>query len=336
MRRVVGRRRRPSVRRSSLSISSPSCTSSLSSVNEGLGGSRSYGSGAWGVPVTWAGKVLRMARTLTQRELNRALLARQGLLERRDAPLPRRADAMGGMQAQYAPSMYIGLWSRVAGLRARRASRAALERRAVIQATLMRLDDPPRLARRLLAAGARRSASAPARLVAAGDARAHDRHGRRRPRRCARRSRTARSSARRARGADRQGRVAHGIGLWLDMVRVPPSGTWERRRADLYGLAEAWVGAAARRTPRRHARPPLPARASGRPRKAEIANWAGLASRTSSPTLERARAAPLRGRGRRRAARPPGRAAARRRTRPRRCASCRPGTRPCSSTPAAR
>jgi Winged helix DNA-binding domain len=34
-----------------------------------------------------------------------------------------------------------------------------------------------------------------------------------------------------------------GVGLWLDMVRVPPSGTWERRRADLYGLAEDWVGA---------------------------------------------------------------------------------------------
>ncbi len=26
------------------------------------------------------------------------------------------------------------------------------------------------------------------------------------------------------------------------MVRVPPSGTWERRRADLYGLAEEWAG----------------------------------------------------------------------------------------------
>jgi hypothetical protein len=25
-------------------------------------------------------------------------------------------------------------------------------------------------------------------------------------------------------------------------VRVPPSGTWERRRADLYALAEDWVG----------------------------------------------------------------------------------------------
>jgi hypothetical protein len=32
-----------------------------------------------------------------------------------------------------------------------------------------------------------------------------------------------------------------GAGLWVDMVRVPPSGTWERRRADRYGLAEQWV-----------------------------------------------------------------------------------------------
>ena len=28
---------------------------------------------------------------------------------------------------------------------------------------------------------------------------------------------------------------------WLDLVRVPPPGTWEQRRADLYGLAEDWL-----------------------------------------------------------------------------------------------
>jgi hypothetical protein len=32
------------------------------------------------------------------------------------------------------------------------------------------------------------------------------------------------------------------LGVWLDLVRLPPSGTWERRRADRLGLAEAWVG----------------------------------------------------------------------------------------------
>jgi hypothetical protein len=33
------------------------------------------------------------------------------------------------------------------------------------------------------------------------------------------------------------------------MVRVPPSGTWERRRADLYGLAEDWLEPPAQLTP---------------------------------------------------------------------------------------
>jgi hypothetical protein len=37
---------------------------------------------------------------------------------------------------------------------------------------------------------------------------------------------------------------SYGASLWVDLVRVPPSGTWERRRADLLGLAEDWVGPA--------------------------------------------------------------------------------------------
>src|SRR5438046_1672356 len=49
-----------------------------------------------------------------------------------------------------------------------------------------------------------------------------------------------------------RGRPVHGergqaagtgyVGLWLDLVRVPPSGTWERRRADLLAAAEDWIG----------------------------------------------------------------------------------------------
>src|SRR6185503_13938471 len=34
----------------------------------------------------------------------------------------------------------------------------------------------------------------------------------------------------------------YGVGSWLDMVRVPPSGTWARRRADLFAAAEDWLG----------------------------------------------------------------------------------------------
>src|SRR5262249_1887147 len=76
-------------------------------------------------------------RTLTTRELNRAVLARQLLLERASLSLPAALEQVAGLQAQYAPSMYVGLWSRVAGFE-RDALTRALERRAVVQATLMR------------------------------------------------------------------------------------------------------------------------------------------------------------------------------------------------------
>ena len=32
-----------------------------------------------------------------------------------------------------------------------------------------------------------------------------------------------------------------GINILADIVRVPPSGTWDQRRADLYGLAADWL-----------------------------------------------------------------------------------------------
>src|SRR3954466_13353477 len=81
--------------------------------------------------------VREATRILSSRQLNRALLARQGLLERRPLSLPDALDAMGTLQAQYAPSMYIGLWSRVEGF-ARDALTEALQNRAVVQGTLMR------------------------------------------------------------------------------------------------------------------------------------------------------------------------------------------------------
>jgi len=75
-------------------------------------------------------------RVLTQAELNRALLARQLLLERRKLSLPKALERMAGVQAQYAPSMYVGLWSRVEGLE-RGALTRALERGSVVQGTLL-------------------------------------------------------------------------------------------------------------------------------------------------------------------------------------------------------
>ena len=51
---------------------------------------------------------------LSERALNRALLQRQMLLERSSLPLERVVEQMGGIQMQYAPAGYIGLWSRMA------------------------------------------------------------------------------------------------------------------------------------------------------------------------------------------------------------------------------
>jgi Winged helix DNA-binding domain len=76
-------------------------------------------------------------RTLTQRELNRAVLARQLLLERAMLPIPRALERMGGIQNQYAPNAYIRLWSCLEGFRREDLTRA-LERRSVVNATLMR------------------------------------------------------------------------------------------------------------------------------------------------------------------------------------------------------
>ena len=71
------------------------------------------------------------------RALNRALLVRQLLLDRASTTIVDAVDQVGGLQTQYAPSAYVGLWTRLAGFQ-RNALTAALQDRSVIQATLMR------------------------------------------------------------------------------------------------------------------------------------------------------------------------------------------------------
>jgi hypothetical protein len=54
-----------------------------------------------------------------------------------DVGIPRALELVAGLQAQYAPSMYIGLWSRLEGFSSDALTRA-LEERTVVQGTLMR------------------------------------------------------------------------------------------------------------------------------------------------------------------------------------------------------
>ena len=124
--------------------------------------------------------------------------------------------------------------------------------------------------------------------------------------------------------------------MWVDLVRVPPSGTWERRRADLFGLAEDWIGPPAfDGDPVEH----LVARylrAFGPASRKDVASFTGLKLGRAQAGVRGARARAIRDGGRRGAARRARRAAAGRRRRRRRCGSCRRGTRRCSCTPGGR
>jgi hypothetical protein len=78
-----------------------------------------------------------MARVLTQRELNRATLARQLLLERKKLSPLAAIERVAGLQAQWPPSPYIGLWSRVVGFE-RETLERAVRRGDVLKPTVMR------------------------------------------------------------------------------------------------------------------------------------------------------------------------------------------------------
>jgi len=224
-------------------------------------------------------------RTLTQRDLNRALLARQLLLERSTAAIPKVLEQMGGLQAQYAPAMYLGLWSRTRDL-ARDTVTEALHRRTVIQATLLRstihlisradywpLTLAVRQPRREWFLRVRKDASAARMEEAAAKVRVSLEDG----------------PLKQAELYQLVGpEIRNGIGLWLDMVRVPPAGTWERRRADLYGLAEQWVGPP-RGTPDQGLELLVRRRLGGfgPASRTEIADWAGLPVTVLAPVLDR-------------------------------------------------
>jgi winged helix DNA-binding protein len=176
-------------------------------------------------------------RVLTTRDLNRALLARQQLLRRSRLSLPRAVEQMGGIQAQYAPSAYIALWTRLERFELAQLTRA-LQRKTVVQGTLLRgtihvvsrrdywgwaeaIREPD------LAWLARVAPKAAALDLRDADATLR-KALRERPRT-------------REELIDLIGRDAF-FATDVNLVRVPPSGTWERRRANLYGLAEDWVG----------------------------------------------------------------------------------------------
>jgi hypothetical protein len=229
---------------------------------------------------------------LTARDLNRALLARQLLLERARLPLPRALERVGGIQAQYAPSSYVGLWSRLDGFALADLTRA-LERRRVVQGTLLRStihlvsagdywgfalgsraarqEGWLRFDRKRLSRSAMEAAAEEVRAALAGRVGGRD---------------ELLELARR-RDPERPTHLWNGLAAWVELVRAPPSGTWERRRADLYALAEEWVGPPST-TPAEGAELLLRRylAAFGPARLADAANWAGVAVAELEPAAE--------------------------------------------------
>jgi len=70
-------------------------------------------------------------RVLTRRELNRALLQRQFLLERQSLTAVKAVERLGGLQAQSTPSPYLSLATRLEGFERDHLTRALKERRLV-------------------------------------------------------------------------------------------------------------------------------------------------------------------------------------------------------------
>ena len=226
-------------------------------------------------------------RVLTQRELNRAVLARQLLLERSSLTIPQALERIGGIQDQYAPNAYIRLWSCLEGFQRDDLTRA-LERRSVIQATLMRATIHVVSKRDYWPYAA--AVREPTRewLTRVRKLRGQERELRRIARRL---SAALAAGPMRDRELDAlTDRRWHDVGPWLELIRVPPSGTWESRRANLFQTAERWVGpedvdpaAALDQLVRRYLA------AYGPASRGDIASWAGMRLGHVAPALARLR-----------------------------------------------
>jgi hypothetical protein len=188
-------------------------------------------------------------RALSDRELNRALLARQLLLKRAAITPTAAIEKLAGLQAQSSPAPYIGLWSRLTKF-AIADLEQALETRTVVKATLMRgtlhlvtAKDYPALSVATTRSRGERWAPEARRLKDAVKI----------YQAALRYAKTARTRVALAEFLKTQG-VAPDLAApmlwWLIasqgwLVHVPPSGSWGHHRAGDLIAADAWIGAPA-------------------------------------------------------------------------------------------
>jgi hypothetical protein len=233
-------------------------------------------------------------QVLDRRGLNRALLARQLLLERRRASAASTIERLVGMQAQAPNLPYVGLWARLEGFRTDELSRL-IETRAAVRISLMRntihlltTRDALGLKPLFMPLGERgyMRGSPWGRGMSEADVAAITSTGRDL---MADRSRTvaelAKLLAERFPGRDALA-MAYGVRYMVPLVFTPPRGIWGAGGPVALTTMEAWLG-----------RPPGPAipaeqlvlrylAAFGPASPADMRAWSGLAMR---PVFEKLR-----------------------------------------------
>lgn len=194
---------------------------------------------------------------LGPRALNRALLARQMLLERGPLGAAEAIERLAGMQAQAPAAPYVGLWTRLRDFRPDDLARLILERRAVrialMRGTVHLVTARDALTFRPLVQPVfdrdLRVNSTYARGLAGMDLGALAAHGRalveERPR-----TMTELRALLHARWADRDApSLAYAIRNLLPLVQVPPRGLWGVGGLPTLTSAEAWLGRPLARRP---------------------------------------------------------------------------------------
>lgn len=220
---------------------------------------------------------------LGRRALNRALLARQLLLERVERPAAEVIEQLVGMQSQAPLAPYVGLWTRLAGFQpaelaglmtSRSAVRASLMRYTLHLVTgrdylAMRPVFAPLLARRFRGSPFQRNLVGVDLDEVARLARALIEE---RPRTAAE---LGRLLAERWPGRDRLS-LATAASHQLALVQVPPRGVWGAGGLPTWGLAEAWLGRAVGTDPSPDGLVRRYLGAFGPAAINDIQNWSGL------------------------------------------------------------
>jgi len=188
---------------------------------------------------------------LSRRALNRALLARQHLLERVEWPASEMIEGLVGMQSQAPLAPYVGLWTRISGFAPPELAQLMSDR-AAVRASLMRYTLhlvtardylamrpilAPLLAQRFRVSPFRRNLVGVDLDELARLARALIEE---RPRTAAD---LGSGLAERWPGRDPQS-LSAAVGHLLPLVQLPPRGVWATGGLPTWGLAEAWLGEA--------------------------------------------------------------------------------------------